>query len=245
MDLKEKVVVITGASNGIGKSCAIQFVKQGAFVFILDIDEKNGKELECIEKGKIKFIKTDVSVEEDVMVAKQIILQEKGKIDILINNAAKQTVSNFFNTSVEDFKEVIETNLLGVFICSKIFGNEMLNGSKIVNMLSVHSEVVRKGKYAYDASKAAIEMLTKEMALELFEKGINVLGISFGACNTPMNNYWINNMEQKEETLNKIPLKWIAEPEEIADFVINILQKFSDYTTGNIFTIDGGRSLMR
>ena len=121
----------------------------------------------------------------------------------------------------------------------------MLNGSKIVNMLSVHSEVVRKGKYAYDASKAAIEMLTKEMALELFEKGINVLGISFGACNTPMNNYWINNMEQKEETLNKIPLKWIAEPEEIADFVINILQKFSDYTTGNIFTIDGGRSLMR
>ena len=58
MELKEKVVVITGASNGIGKSCAIQFVKQGAFVFILDIDEKNGKELECIEKGKIKFIKT-------------------------------------------------------------------------------------------------------------------------------------------------------------------------------------------
>lgn len=111
-------------------------------------------------------------------------------------------------------------------------------------MLSVHYDKPRKNKYHYDASKAGVAMLTKEMALALIEKGITVNGISLGACNTPMNSNWINDKVKAEKKLEKIPLKWIAEPEDIANFTINVLESFSDYTTGSIFTIDGGRSLI-
>lgn len=110
-------------------------------------------------------------------------------------------------------------------------------------MLSVHYSKPRKNKYHYDASKAGIAMLTQEMALELADEGITVNGISYGACNTPMNSNWINDEALVNSTIKKIPLKWIAEPEEIARFTIVILKEFSDYTTGSIFNIDGGRNL--
>ncbi len=244
MNFKNKIVVITGASNGIGKACAESFLTKNARVYGIDTDKDNGEKIE--EKFKnFTYIQGDISNEIDISRAKKIILDKEGKVDILINNAAKQTSSSFFETSIEDFKNVINTNLIGTFICSKIIGELIDNNGKIINMLSVHSEVVRKNKYAYDASKAGIEMLTKEMALEFVDSDISVLGISYGACNTDMNKEWINIKEKRNETLEKIPMKWIAEPKEISNFVISVLENFSDYTTGNIFTIDGGRSLLR
>ena len=244
MNLKNKVMVITGASNGIGRACVKTFLHQKANVFGIDLDKENGIKLEKMEEN-FTFIQGDISNEEDMLKVKEYILNTTGKIDILINNAARQTSSSFFETSVKDFKNVIETNLIGTFISSKILGELIEKGGKIINMLSVHSEIVRKNKYAYDASKAGIEMLTKEMALEFVERRINVLGISYGACNTKMNKEWIKIKEKRDETLEKIPMKWIAEPDEIANLVMEVLKKFSDYTTGSIFTIDGGRSLMR
>ena len=244
MNLKNKIIVITGASNGIGKSCVKGFITKKAKVYGIDIDEKNGKKLEK-ECKNFTYIKGDISNATDISRAKKIIQNKEGKVDILINNAAKQTTSTFFETSILDFKNVINTNLVGTFICSKIIGELICNNGKIINMLSVHSEIIRKNKYAYDASKAGIEMLTKEMALEFVNSNISVLGISYGACNTEMNKDWLYIKEKRKETLEKIPMKWIAEPKEIANFVINVLENFSDYTTGNIFTIDGGRSLLR
>ncbi len=244
MDLKNKIIVVTGASNGIGRACVEDFLTKNAKVYGIDIDESNGKKLEK-ETKNFTYIQGDISNVTDISRAKNIILDKEGKVDILINNAAKQTSSTFFETSIDDFKDVINTNLVGTFICSKIIGELMGKNGKIINMLSIHSEIIRKNKYAYDASKAGIEMLTKEMALELIDSDINVLGISYGACNTDMNKDWINIEEKRNETLGNIPMKWIAEPKEISNFVISVLENFSDYTTGNIFTIDGGRSLLR
>lgn len=244
MNLKNKIVVVTGASNGIGRSCVEKFLTKNAKVYGIDLDECNGKKLEK-EFRNFTYIQGDISNDVDISRAKKIILDKEGKVDILINNAAKQTSSSFFETSIAEFKDVINTNLIGTFICSKIIGELIEKNGKIINMLSVHSEVIRKNKYAYDASKAGIEMLTKEMALEFVDSDISVLGISYGACNTNMNKEWINIKEKRNETLEKIPMKWIAEPKEISSFVISVLENFSDYTTGNIFTIDGGRSLLR
>lgn len=244
MNLENKIIVVTGASNGIGKACVKRFLTKKAKVYGIDIDESNGKQLEREHKD-FTFIQGDISNIDDITRAKKIILEKEASINILINNAAKQTSSSFFETSIDDFKDVIDTNLIGTFICSKIIGGLIGQNGKIINMLSIHSEIIRKNKYAYDVSKAGIEMLTKEMALELIDKGINVLGVSYGACNTDMNKDWMQIKEKRKETLEKIPMKWIAEPDEIANFVIDVLEKFSDYTTGNIFTIDGGRSLLR
>ncbi len=244
MNLENKIVVVTGASNGIGRACVEGFLSKNAKVYGIDIDEGNGKKIEEEFKNFI-YIQGDISNSVDMARARKIILDKEGKVDILINNAAKQTSASFFETSIDDFKDVINTNLIGTFVCSKMIGNLIGKNGKIINMLSIHSEIIRKDKYAYDASKAGIEMLTKEMALELVDSDISVLGISYGACNTDMNKEWINIKEKRNETLERIPMKWIAEPKEISSFVISVLESFSDYTTGNIFTIDGGRSLLR
>ena len=243
MNLKEKTVIITGGAKGIGKAIAFELLKEKCKVIILDIDKIEGRKLQNDLNDMIEFINIDISKEEQVKEACDYIISKYKKIDILINNAAKQTENEFFKMSVKEFREIIDTNLVGTFICSSIFGKSMKRGNKIINMLSVHYNKPRKNKYHYDASKAGIAMLTQEMALELADKGITVNGISYGACNTPMNSNWIDNEDIVNNTLNKIPLKWIAEPEEIARFTIVILKEFSDYATGSIFNIDGGRSL--
>ena len=243
MNLKEKTVIITGGAKGIGKAIALELLKEKCRVIILDIDKNEGRKLQNDLNDIIEFINIDISKEEQVKEASEYIMSKYKKIDILINNAAKQTENEFFKMSVKEFREIIDTNLVGTFICSSIFGKSMKRGNKIINMLSVHYNKPRKNKYHYDASKAGIAMLIQEMALELADKGITVNGISYGACNTPMNSNWIDNEDIVNKTLNRIPLKWIAEPEEIARFTIVILKEFSDYATGSIFNIDGGRSL--
>ena len=243
MNLKEKTVIITGGAKGIGKAIAFELLKEKCKVIILDIDKIEGRKLQNDLNDMIEFINIDISKEEQVKEACDYIISKYKKIDILINNAAKQTENEFFKMSVREFREIIDTNLIGTFICSNIFGKSMRKGSKIINMLSVHYNKPRKNKYHYDASKAGIAMLTQEMALESADKGITVNGISYGACDTPMNSNWINDNELVNKTLNKIPLKWIAKPEEIARFTKIVLQEFSDYATGSIFNIDGGRSL--
>lgn len=243
MNLKEKTVIITGGAKGIGKAIALELLKEKCRVIILDIDKNEGRKLQNDLNDMIEFINIDISKEEQVKEANDYIMSKYKKIDILINNAAKQTENEFFKMSVKEFKEIIDTNLVGTFICSNIFGKSMKKGSKIINMLSVHYNKPRKNKYHYDASKAGIAMLTQEMAIELADKGITVNGISYGACNTPMNSNWIDNKDILNNTLKKIPLKWIAEPEEIARFTVVILKEFSDYATGSIFNIDGGRNL--
>ena len=239
MEIKNKVVLITGGANGIGKACAQELHKKDANIIIADIDKKNGEYIEKMLGNKCSFVQTDITIEKEVIKLKEFIMSRYGRIDIL----TKQTENSFFNMKVNEFKSVIDTNINGTFICSNILGREMKKGSKIINMLSVHYNKPRKNKYHYDASKAGIAMLTKEMALELIDKGITVNGIAYGACNTPMNAKWINDIEKFNETINKVPLRWIAEPEEIAKFVRVILEDFSDYATGSIFNIDGGRSL--
>lgn len=243
MNLKNKTVVVTGGANGIGKSIAKELVKEECKVIILDIDDKEGRNIQIASKAKIEFINVDISNEKQIEEISRYIENKYGIVDILINNAAKQTENKFFEMSVKEFREIIDINLVGTFICSNILGKLMKRGSKIINMLSVHYNKPRKNKYHYDASKAGIAMLTQEMALELADKGITVNGISYGACNTPMNSNWINDGAIVNNTLKKIPLKWIAEPEKIARLTVVILKEFSDYATGSIFNIDGGRNL--
>lgn len=243
MILKNKIVIVTGGANGIGRAIAMELAKEECKIIILDINDKEGKKIQEKLKGKIEFINADISDENQIEEINKYVENKYGRIDILINNAAKQTENKFFEMSVKEFREIIDTNLVGTFICNNILGKLMKRGSKIINMLSVHYSKPRKNKYHYDASKAGIAMLTQEMALELADEGITVNGISYGACNTPMNSNWINDEALVNSTIKKIPLKWIAEPEEIARFTIVILKEFSDYTTGSIFNIDGGRNL--
>ena len=243
MDIRNRTAVITGAAKGIGKALVKAFAAKGAFVYGLDVDDEEGKKLQQEMGDCFCYLHADISNEQEIENALQTILAKHDRIDILINNAAVQTQAPFAATTIADFRKVININLVGTFVCCRTFTEYMGDGSVVLNMLSVHSSVPRKNKYAYDASKAGIEMLTKEMALDLSDRGIRVLGLSYGAVLTPMNADMMADPEIARAAAAKVPLHWVAEAEEIAVSALAVVEHFSAYSTGSIFTVDGGRSL--
>lgn len=240
-DLFEKVVIITGGANGIGYETAKMFCDNGAIVYVFDIDKLINKKNYL---DKIKYIKCDVSNNEDVMKSIDYVFLHEHKIDVLINNAAIQFTSEFVNYSDEEYLKVIKTNFIGTCNCIHNVLKYMNDGSTILNILSVHSSKPRTNKFSYDCSKSSLECLTKELALELASRKISVNALSFGAVETNMNLIWKENPVLKQEALSKVPLKIIFTPKQIAFFISIIIKNFSSYTTGSIFVIDGGRSLM-
>ena len=243
MDINNRVAVITGAAKGIGKAMVQQFAGKGALIYGIDVDDVEGEKLQEEMGDSFCYLHADISNESDIENVLKVIITKHDHIDILINNAAVQTQAPFAETTTEDFRKVINIDLIGTFICCKVFTEHMINGSVVLNMLSVHSSVPRKNTYAYDAAKAGIEMLTKEMALDLADRGIRVLGLSYGAVYTPMNARMIVHPELAQIAVSKVPLHWIAQAEEIAACALAVVEHFSDYSTGSIFTVDGGRSL--
>ena len=249
--MSKAVALVTGSNRGIGASCIEEFARKGVNVIINYCHhEKEAKDLERHIRENynvdVLTIKCDISKEEEVEKMINTITDHFGGIDILVNNASVSRDSLLLDKNIKEFKRVLDVNLIGTYLCSKYAGKVMLNQKrgKIINISSTNAiDTYYPESCDYDASKAGIAMLTQEMALELSDKGITVNGISYGACDTPMNSNWINDNELVNKTLNKIPLKWIAKPEEIARFTKIVLQEFSDYATGSIFNIDGGRNL--
>ena len=231
-----KKIVITGGSNGIGCQCVKKFLENGYSVFVLDID--NNK----FEKEKnVIFFKCDVGNYTAVLKCSRIIQEKFGSIDALVNCAGIQIVSSFEKYNYDEWSKVFRTNFFGVCNTIHSFMNNMNNPATILNIISVHSSVPRTQKYAYDCSKSAIEMLTKELALEFASKNITINSLAFGAVNTNMNKDL--TLKEIEIAREKVPMKIIFEPEIIANFIFEIIENFANYTTGSTFVIDGGRSL--
>lgn len=246
LDLQNKTIIVTGGARGIGEACCRLFAEKGANVVIADIDYERALQVEkSIKKEgyEVFAIKIDVSHEEQVKNLVQKAKDKYGRIDILVNDAAIQEVNELQDILIEEWRKVIDVNLNGTFLCSKEVIKEMNHGGQIINMLTVHSQLPRVNKYHYDASKAGIEILTKELALTYAKDNITVNALSFGAVSSPMNFDWLGDEEKVKHTLSKVPMEIIFKPEEIARFSYEILKNFSLYTTGSVFVIDGGRSL--
>ncbi len=235
-----KTIVITGGASGIGKSISLLYLKDNYNVCIIDNSTDSSNNL----NEDVDYYYGDISNEFQMRNVFKSIGDKYGSIDILVNNAGKQKISSFENMSISSFKDIVNNNLNGMFICTKLAYKYMKNGSKILNILSVHHFKPRVNKYHYDVSKAGISLLTKELALELASKNITINSLSFGAVKTSMNKEWLENSEEVNKVISKVPLKIIFEPDEIAIFAKNVLDLFASYTTGSDFIIDGGRSLV-
>ena len=248
LDIKGKTIIVTGGAKGIGEACCRLFAEKGANIVIADIDYENAvKVAKSIEKktgSEVLTLKTDVTVEAEVKNLIKAAKEKFGSIDILINDAAIQIVDKFEKVSLEDWRRVLDVNLTGNFLCCREVIKEFKDGGQIINMTTVHSKLPRVNKYSYDASKAGMEMLTKSLARTYAKKNITVNAISFGAVSSPMNYDWLDDEDAVNNTLSKVPMEIIFKPEEVARFTYEILKNFSLYTTGSIFTIDGGRSLL-
>ncbi len=246
--LERKVALITGSDSGIGQATAIAFAKEGADVIITYHSDEEGAQ-QTLEKVEAEgrrgiIIKLDVSDEDQVAHMFDRALQEFDSIDILVNNAALNAQGDFVaDLSTEKWDKVIRTNLYGYFFCARRFINirkEKGGGGKIINMSSVHEEIPMPGAAGYDCSKGGIRNLTRTLALELAEDGINVNNIAPGMILTPMNKEAKEDEEKRKEQTSHVPMKRAGKPEEIARLAVFLASPDADYVTGSTYVIDGG-----
>ena len=244
MNLKGKNVLVTGGSRGIGRAVALELAREGANVALTYIsNEDRAKEvIGEVESYGVKglAIKADVSNEEEVNSMIEIVNSEIGGIDILVNNAGITKDNLLIRMKTKDWDDVINTNLKGVYLCTKAVVRGMMKKryGKIVNIASVVGISGNAGQGNYSASKAGIIGFTKSIAKELGGRGININGVAPGFVETDMTN--VLNEKIKEEMLNQIPLKRFARPEDIADVVAFLCSEKANYITGQIINVDGG-----
>ena len=244
MEFKDKVVLVTGSSRGIGRSIATSFAKSGANVIINY--KSNDKEAAIITDiissygNKCLCIKADISKEEDVKRLINTTIKEFGKIDILVNNAGIAIDADFNERQVKDWNDTLNTNLVGAFLTSKYAGIHMLEAKKgkIINISSTNG-INSTYPYSidYDASKAALINLTKNLAIQ-YAPYINVNAVAPGWVDTEMNSELPKNYLKNEK--EKILLKRFAEPEEIADVVLFLASDSARYIDGETIRVDGG-----
>jgi len=243
--LSGKVALITGASRGIGKEIALELSRLGAEVFInySSSDEKAEEVVNSIKNfgGKAHKLKFDVSKEDSVSSAFEEIIKIKGSIDILINNAGITRDGLLMRMKSEQWDDVLNTNLKGVFLCTKYASKFMMKkrSGSIVNISSVVGIIGNPGQANYSAAKAGVIGFTKTCAKEFASRGINVNAIAPGFIETEM-----TEKLNTEDILKVIPLGKLGSCSQIANLVSFLVSSNAgSYITGQTISIDGGMSI--
>jgi 3-oxoacyl-[acyl-carrier protein] reductase len=243
MKLKDKVAIITGAGQGIGKEIALTFAKEGAKVVVTDITGKEKEVAEEIKKmGREAIaVKVDVSKMEDAKKMAKETLKTFGRIDILVNNAGIYPFKLFVEMTESDWDKVINVNLKGTFNCTKAVVETMIKQKygKIINITSIAGTVVGFLQLThYCASKAGITGFTRALALELAPYGINVNAIAPGPIETPGTQAL--GKEAYENFKKAIPIGRWGKPEDIASLAVFLASDESSNITGQVIVSDGG-----
>ena len=238
--MSEKLALVTGASRGIGKACAIELAKAGYDVIInyagnVDAANKTVEEIKTLGVDAAAY-KFDVSNPEEVNVSIAEIIEKYGRIDVLVNNAGITRDGLFMRMSEENWNAVINTNLSSAFYVSQPVVKVMMKqrSGAIVNMASVVGVSGNAGQANYSAAKAGLIGLTKTLAKELGSRGIRVNAVAPGFINTDMT----KDLDTSKFT-DFIPLKRLGEPEDIAK-AVKFLAVDAQYVTGQVLEVDGG-----
>ena len=242
---KGKVIVITGASSGIGLASARLFASLGARLSLAarSIDRLEAEAASLASSGDILCVRTDVSREEDCRNLIEKTVERFGRIDILVNNAGITRDGLLMKMSEEDFDAVLDTNLKGTFNCIRFVARQMIKqrGGRIINMASVSGVMGNAGQANYSASKAGVIGLTKSVARELASRGITVNAVAPGFINTEMTAVLSDKV--KEGAVTQIPLGTFGETEDIANAVAFLASDGARYITGQVLSVDGGMSM--
>ena len=244
MSFKGKVAVVTGASSGMGAATARALASAGARVNLSDIDKK-GAEEKAQKTGSEIFV-GDVSNSEFCDLTIDSIVQKQGQVDILVNAAGIILRADALETNDDNWKRIMAVNVDGVFFMCRSAIRHMVNkkSGSIVNFGSIWGDVASSGVTAYCVTKGAVHQLTRALALEHAEDGIRVNAVAPGEVNTPMIKAGRDKPptgDELQELANAtIPIKRLAEPEEIAEVVLFLASEKSSYMTGSIVPVDAG-----
>jgi 3-oxoacyl-[acyl-carrier protein] reductase len=243
LELTGKVALVTGAAQGIGKAVSLLLARSGADIVVSDINlekaEETVREIETIGR-KAMAIRVDVVSFSDVERMAEAILERFGRIDILVNNAGIARDKLILRMTEEDWDAVLDVNLKGTFNCTKAIVRHMSKqrSGRIVNIASVVGEMGNAGQANYSASKAGVIGLTKTVAREFAQRGINVNAIAPGYIETPMTDAL--SEKAKEELRRLIPMDRLGRPEDVAAAVLFLVSEASSYITGQVLNVNGG-----
>ncbi|MDD2197607.1 MAG: 3-oxoacyl-ACP reductase FabG [Bacteroidales bacterium] len=244
--LDKKVAIITGGAAGIGAATAAKFAAEGATTIIWDLDDVRGNQFakEQTAEGKIVvFAKVNTANYEEIEAATKAVIAKYGQIDILINNAGITRDSSLKKMTPELWQQVIDVNLTGVFYCTKIISEYMVekNYGRIVNASSVVALYGNFGQTNYVATKAGLIGMTKTWARELGRKGITVNAIAPGFISTEM----VSKMPENvlDGMKSKVPAGRLGKPEEIASAYLFLSSDEAAYINGTTLSVDGGMTI--
>jgi len=237
--LQDKVIIITGAAQGMGETHARLCINEGAKVVLTDISSEKGEALAKELGDNALFVKQDVTKEEDWAHLVQQTKDKFGQIDVLVNNAGITTHKSILDTSVEDYRKILEINQVSVFLGMKAVIPTMTAAKQgsIINISSINGLV--GGAIGYTDSKFAVRGMTKAAALECAPHGIRVNSIHPGVIATPMITQG-DTKDAVEAFAKTIPMKRVAEAEEVSGMVLFLASDDSSYSTGSEFVVDGG-----
>ena len=241
-----KNALVTGAGMGIGKGIALRLAQEGANVAVnyLKSEQQAKTVVEEIKKLGVSGIpiRADVSNTHDVDHMVSQLVQEFGKLNILVNNAGIWFEKSLMETTDEIWDKTLDVDLKGVFLCTRRCVPEMIKqgGGKIINISSTDAIIAEPNSLAYSAAKAGIIGLTQALALELGPKNINVNAVAPGLTNTPMTAPWLANARMHESFISRTPIGRVGKPEDIAATVAFLASSDSDFISGVLIPADGG-----
>ncbi len=244
MNFKDKKVLVTGGTKGIGKTVALAFASQGASVGVnYATDDQSAsdleKELQQMSSDYL-LLKADVSSADEVETMIRQVLDQWERIDILVNNAGIIRDKMLLFLGEEDWDRVINTNLKGTYLCSRAVLKEMISqkSGRIINMASPSAITGRQAQTNYSASKGGIISFTKSLSKEVARIGITVNAICPGIIDTPMTQEL--KEATKKELLSMIPMGKFGKTDNVADGVLFLASEKAAYITGQVLAIDGG-----
>jgi glucose 1-dehydrogenase len=257
--LEDRVALVTGSSGGIGQGIAVRLAAEGAKVVVNYRSNPEGADdtLQQIRQSggqchgaegycdndRGYSIGADLGMVEDVQRLIHQAVDHYGQLDILVNNAGIEKNADFWNVSEQDYEAVMNVNFKGVFFSCQAFVKHLLDKGRqgrIINISSVHEELPFPHFTAYCASKGAMKMLTRNLALELAPHGITINNVAPGAIETPINTSLLHDPVKLQSLLRNIPLGRLGTPQDVSALVAFLASDESAYITGSTFFVDGG-----
>jgi glucose 1-dehydrogenase len=245
--LQNKVAIVTGSGSGIGQSIAIRFASEGATVVVdyrnhIDQAQETKSKAEAAG-GKAILVQADVSILADTQNLVDQAYKQLGRCDILVNNAGIEIEAPFWEVTEKDYDAVLNVNLKGAFFLTQAFVRRLRDAKlpgRVINISSVHEDMVFPHFSTYCASKGGMRMLMRDLAVELGPYGITVNNIAPGAIATPINTKLMADKPELNALLANIPLGRMGTPEEVAGLALFLASDDGAYCTGSTYILDGG-----
>jgi len=245
--LAGKVAIVTGSGSGIGQAIAIRFASEGATVVVdyrnhIDQAQETASKAEAAG-GKAILVKADVSILADTQNLVDQAYIQLGRCDILVNNAGIEKEAAFWDVTEADYDAVLNVNLKGAFFLAQAFVRRLRDAKlpgRIINISSVHEDMVFPNFSTYCASKGGIRMLMRDLSVELGPLNITVNNIAPGAIATPINTKLMENKPKLDALLKNIPLGRMGTPDDISGVALFLASDDGAYVTGSTYFIDGG-----